>query len=174
MKKRKIWAIFFTLTIVISMFSGCGKTAEETVQEVNNVNESEDNENAPENEGADESRTPEKSFSDNTEELEGMVQRVGENTVLISRIFSEKSEEDGLYYAFSPGEGSEEEELLTVSVTDNTKYQVRTIKNSGEDVTEREGEFADIKKDYIIKVTGNIDDAGEEIMASEIVIMEIL
>ena len=67
-----------------------------------------------------------------------------------------------------------EEELVTVSVTEDTKFQVRTIKNGGEDVTEREGTFEDMKKDMIVNVTGYMDNAGEEIRASEIVIMEVI
>jgi len=53
-------------------------------------------------------------------------------------------------------------------------FQVRTIKNGGEDVTEREGTFEDMKKDMIVNVTGYMDNAGEEIRASEIVIMEVI
>ena len=71
-------------------------------------------------------------------------------------------------------EGSDEEELVTVSVTEDTKFQVRNIKNGGEDVTEREGTFEDMKKDMIVNVTGYMDNAGEKIRASEIVIMEVI
>lgn len=173
MKKRKI---FLCLTLSLLLLAGCGKDTG-TVQELNNTNESGDNENTPDNAdaGAAGEKDPEEElFSDTEEELEGMVQSVGESSVVISRIFSEESEEDGLYYVYSPGEGSDEEELITVSVTDDTKYRVRIIENGGEDATEKEGEFADIKKDLMIKVTGYMDDAGKEMRASEIVIMEIL
>lgn len=199
MKKRKLRMILLMLVLTVFMLSGCGKTVEETVQEGNNVSETEDIEGTQETEdveteeekeagvnnadlddtkevnaGDDGRGQEEKSFSDAAEELQGMVQSIDGDSVVISRIFSEESEEDGVYYAFSPGEGSDEEELITVSVTGETKYRVRTIKNGGEDVTEREGEFADIKKDYIVRVTGKMDDSRKEIEASEIVVMEIL
>lgn len=169
------------------------------MQETNSLNENGDNENTPQNEDAEEEKDSntetknadlndtkaengepdggepeEESFSENSEELEGMVQSIGEGSVVISRIFSEKSEEDGLYYVSGVAEGSDEEELVTVSVTEDTKFQVRTIKNGGEDVTEREGTFEDMKKDMIVNVTGYMDNAGEEIRASEIVIMEVI
>lgn len=194
MKKRKIRLMLVTLAAAISMLSGCGKAGEEAMQETNSLNENGDNENAPQNEDAEEEKDSntetknadlndtkaengepeEESFSENSEELEGMVQSIGEGSVVISRIFSEKSEEDGLYYVSGVAEGSDEEELVTVSVTEDTKFQVRTIKNGGEDVTEREGTFEDMKKDMIVNVTGYMDNAGEEIRASEIVIMEVI
>lgn len=199
MKKRKIRLMLVTLAAAISMLSGCGKAGEEAMQETNSLNENGNNENAPQNEDAEEEKDSntetknadlndtkaengepdggepeEESFSENSEELEGMVQSIGEGSVVISRIFSEKSEEDGLYYVSGVAEGSDEEELVTVSVTEDTKFQVRTIKNGGEDVTEREGTFEDMKKDMIVNVTGYMDNAGEEIRASEIVIMEVI
>ena len=199
MKKRKIRLMLVTLAVAISMLSGCGKAGEEAMQETNSLNENGNNENTPQNEDAEEEKDSntetknadlndtkaendepdggepeEESFSENSEELEGMVQSIGEGSVVISRIFSEKSEEDGLYYVSGVAEGSDEEELVTVSVTEDTKFQVRTIKNGGEDVTEREGTFEDMKKDMIVNVTGYMDNAGEEIRASEIVIMEVI
>lgn len=199
MKKRKIWLMIVTLAAAISMLSGCGKAGGEAMQETNSLNENGDNENTPQNEDAEEEKDSntetknadlndtkaengepdggepeEESFSENSEELEGMVQSIGEGSVVISRIFSEKSEEDGLYYVSGVAEGSDEEELVTVSVTEDTKFQVRTIKNGGEDATEREGTFEDMKKDMIVNVTGYMDNAGEEIRASEIVIMEVI
>lgn len=199
MKKRKIRLMLVTLAATISMLSGCGKAGGEAMQETNSLNENGDNENTPQNEDAEEEKDSntetknadlndtkaendepdggepeEESFSENSEELEGMVQSIGEGSVVISRIFSEKSEEDGLYYVSGVAEGSDEEELVTVSVTEDTKFQVRTIKNGGEDATEREGTFEDMKKDMIVNVTGYMDNAGEEIRASEIVIMEVI
>ena len=199
MKKRKIWLMIVTLAAAISMLSGCGKAGGEAMQETKSLNERGDNEKTPQNEDAEEEKDSntetknadlndtkaengepdggkpeEESFSENSEELEGMVQSIGEGSVVISRIFSEKSEEDGLYYVSGVAEGSDEEELVTVSVTEDTKFQVRTIKNGGEDVTEREGTFEDMKKDMIVNVTGYMDNAGEEIRASEIVIMEVI
>ena len=199
MKKRKIRLMLVTLAAAISMLSGCGKAGEEAMQETNSLNENGNNENTPQNEDAEEEKDSntetknadlndtkaengepdggepaEESFSEDSEELEGMVQSIGEGSVVISRIFSEKSEEDGLYYVSGVAEGSDEEELVTVSVTEDTKFQVRTIKNGGEDVTEREGTFEDMKKDMIVNVTGYMDNAGEEIRASEIVIMEVI
>ncbi len=194
MKKRKIRLMLVTLAAAISMLSGCGKAGEEAMQETNSLNENGNNENTPQNEDAEEEKDSntetknadlndtkaengepeEESFSENSEELEGMVQSIGEGSVVISRIFSEKSEEDGLYYVSGVAEGSDEEELVTVFVTEDTKFQVRTIKNGGEDVTEREGTFEDMKKDMIVNVTGYMDNAGEEIRASEIVIMEVI
>ena len=199
MKKRKIRLMLVTLAATISMLSGCGKAGEEAMQETNSLNENGNNENTPQNEDAEEEKDSytetknadlndtkaengepdggepeEESFSENSEELEGMVQSIGEGSVVISRIFSEKSEEDGLYYVSGVAEGSDEEELVTVSVTEDTKFQVRTIKNGGEDVTEREGTFEDMKKDMIVNVTGYMDNAGEEIRASEIVIMDVI
>ncbi len=189
MKKRKM---ILCLCFSVLLF-GCGDREGEEIaeQEVINMEESGNNESVEDKDASvvndtevkeegdtgkedTDSKTDEKSFSDMEEALEGMVQKVEENSVVISRIFSGESEEDGLYYAFSPGEGSEEEELITVYVTDDTRYQYQTIKNGGEDVTETEGSFTDIKKDLMVKVTGNMNETKDEMQAKEIVIIEVV
>lgn len=180
MKKRNLIGCL-CLSILLA---GCGNDAVSTVQEDNNVNENGNNEETKEKEDIKETkvldeeesegRSEERLFSDTEEELEGMVQSVGEESVVISKILSGVSEEDGLYYAFSPGEGSEEEVLITVYVTEDTKYQYQTIKNGGEDVTEKEGKFTDIKQDIMIKVTGYMGETGEEMKAKEIMVIDVI
>ena len=105
MKKRKIRLMLVTLAATISMLSGCGKAGEEAMQETNSLNENGNNENAPQNEDAEEEKDSntetknadlndtkaengepdggepeEESFSENSEELEGMVQSIGEGS----------------------------------------------------------------------------------------------
>lgn len=192
MKKRDLFLCFMLSMLMI----GCGDDAGTTVQEANSVNENGNNdedavddiEEAEENEGTNdndmdvnrkplndsESGVEEITFSDKEEEMEGMVQSVGEDIVVISKIFSGESEVDGLYYAFSPGEGSDEEELIKVHITSETKFQLQTIKSGGEDVTEKEGKFTDIKEDVMIKVTGYMDETKAELKAKEVVIIEVI
>lgn len=192
MKKGNLFLCFMLSMLMI----GCGDDAGTTVQEANSVNENGNNdedavddiEEAEENEGTNdndmdvdrkplndsESGVEEITFSDKEEEMEGMVQSVGEDIVVISKIFSGESEVDGLYYAFSPGEGSDEEELIKVHITSETKFQLQTIKSGGEDVTEKEGKFTDIKEDVMIRVTGYMDETKAELKAKEVVIIEVI
>lgn len=112
------------------------------------------------------------SNSEGAEEILGDVRSIGDNSVTISRIFTESSSgTDEMDTAVLPAEGSEDEELIQVIFSEHIKYEVKTIKNGGADVDVREGSFADIKEGLQLELTGNYD--GNDFKADKAVIYYI-
>lgn len=128
-------------------------------------------ENNPGNENPDEGQnTPagEDSF-------EGVVREINEkdNFVVVSKMFTEEADGGG-QIAVVLGEGTEGEELITVYFTENTTFKIKTVKNGGEEVTEKEGAFSDIRKESTLEFKGKMDAKGEEFLADETVIYEFI
>ncbi len=128
-------------------------------------------ENNPGNENPDEGQnTPagEDSF-------EGVVREINEkdNFVVVSKMFTEEADGGG-QIAVVLGEGTEGEELITVYFTENTTFKIKTVKNGGEEVTEKEGAFSDIRKESTLEFKGKMDAKGEEFLADETDIYEFI
>lgn len=94
--------------------------------------------------------------------LSGTVRGIGENSVVISRIFVEDS------LVFIPEEGSPEEEFVTVKCTDSTVFRHWTIKGGGADIIMKEASFSDIVDRSELEMKGYFD--GEDFVAEEIII----
>ncbi|MCM1136653.1 MAG: hypothetical protein NC400_13905 [Clostridium sp.] len=108
------------------------------------------------------------------EVLEGSVTSINEkdNFVIINKIFTEELENGASEAVMLTG--SDAEELITVYFTENTKFRIKTVVNAGEEVTEKEGTFSDIKMESTLEFKGKMDSKGEEFLADEAVIYEFI
>ena len=100
--------------------------------------------------------------------LSGKVRSIGQNSVVISKIFVEESEDGNGSIVFLPGEGDREEELVTVNVTDATEFHHWTIKNGGGDIDMRESSFSEIEVGSGLEMSGYYE--GETFIASKVII----
>lgn len=99
-------------------------------------------------------------------ELEGSIESIDDNSVVINQIVT--GEEDNVAIAY----GGSDKILITVYFSEETEFEVRTVKNSGvngdADVEKRQGAFSDLKKDAIIHMTGSYE--GEDFHAKQVII----
>ncbi len=126
--------------------------------------------------GGDENESGSSGESQAEDSFEGVVKEINEkdNFVVVSKIFTEEYEGGGETAVIMVGEGSGGEELITVYFTENTDFQIKTVKNAGEEVTEKEGAFSDIRKESILELKGKMDAKGEEFLADEVFINEFI
>lgn len=105
-------------------------------------------------------------------ELVGHVRSVGTDCFVVAR--EEVWSEGGADYAVGAASGYEkEEDLITVYVNQNCVWEFKTVKNSGinpEDVSSREGSFADLQEDISTTSIGSWQDDGS-FLADNIVMM---
>lgn len=105
-------------------------------------------------------------------ELVGHVRSVGADCFVVAR--EEVWSEGGADYAVVATSGYEDEEdLITVYVSQNCVWEFKTVKNGGinpEDVSAREGSFADLQEDISTTSKGNWQDDGS-FLADSIVMM---
>lgn len=108
-------------------------------------------------------------------EIEGDVRSLSADSFVICK--HETWSEDGASFAAAAAPGYEkEEDMITVHVAENCVYEYRTVKNGGvspEDVSTREGTFADLKERMSIIINGNWQDDGS-FLADSIVMMEFV
>ncbi|MCM1127745.1 MAG: hypothetical protein NC429_14895 [Lachnospiraceae bacterium] len=102
------------------------------------------------------------------ESLSGKVRSIGENSVVISKIFIEDGKDGKGSIAVLPGEGSREEELVTVNFTDDTVFHHWTIKSGGADIDMRDSSFSEIGADSGLEMYGYYE--GEIFIASRVII----
>lgn len=111
--------------------------------------------------------TPQK---DNTQlqsdsELDGTIESIGDNSVVINKTFY-PSENEAVSYAASS------ETLITVYFSEETSFEVWNIKNSGingdSDIDKQKGSFSDIKDQSSLNMTGHYE--GEDFFASQVII----
>lgn len=99
--------------------------------------------------------------------LIGNVKSIGSDSFVASKSYTEG---DGILVA--PAEGSSDEELVTIYVSDATQYEVKNVKNSGvngdADVERRAGSFSDLKETCAVEISGYYD--GENIQAEIVTI----
>lgn len=194
MKNKKV-AVCLGITL-FALAAGCGKSGGEpsVPAEAENTERFEDFKGAIDGDGMDSSESPERTsgtdFSEHpsgdggmpeetdslsdpvqgqqkTEELTGNVSSIGEDSIVISQSFEE---EGGVLVA--PADGSPDQVLITVRVSDQTQYEMKTVKNSGvngdADVEKKSGSFSDLEQDSSVDLTGYYE--GEEFVAEKIVI----
>lgn len=108
-------------------------------------------------------------------EIEGDVRSLSAGSFVICKI--ETWSEDGAEYAAAAAPGYEkEEDMVTVYVAENCAYEYKTVKNGGvrpEDVSTREGGFADLKEGMTATINGNWQDDGS-FLADSIVMTEFV
>lgn len=102
------------------------------------------------------------------ESLSGKVRSIGENSVVISKIFIEDGKDGKGSIAILPGEGGRDEELVTVNFTDDTVFHHWTIKSGGADIDMRESSFSEIGIDSGLEMYGYYE--GEIFIASRVII----
>ena len=99
-------------------------------------------------------------------ELDGDIESIGDNSVVINEVFH-PSEDVAVSY-----ENVEEKVLITVYFSEETKFEVWTIKNGGvngdADAEKRQGAFSDLKQNTYISMTGSY--SGNDFYAKQVII----
>ncbi|MDE5930943.1 MAG: hypothetical protein K2H40_00450 [Lachnospiraceae bacterium] len=107
-------------------------------------------------------------------ELEGDVRSVGEDSMVVSKIFNYT--EDDASIAVSYAEGGSDETLITVYFSEDTEYIVRTVKNGGvngdSDVEDRAGALTDIREGNTVLMNGSYE--GEDFHAVQVIIYNFI
>lgn len=99
-------------------------------------------------------------------ELDGSIESIGDNSVVINEVFHPS---DNVSVAY---ENIEEKTLITVYFSEDTEFEVWTIKNGGvngdADTEKRQGTFSDLKQDTYISMTGSY--SGNDFHAIQVII----
>lgn len=124
----------------------------------------------PDNTG---SSAPENNFAPQSgTELTGNVKTVAADSFVVSQSFIMPTEDSDAGIMVAPAEGSPDEVLVTVHVSENTAYKIHTVKNGGvngdSDVEKTEGSFSDLKEKSSISAQGHYED--NDFWADEIII----
>ncbi|MCM1253579.1 MAG: hypothetical protein NC321_12210 [Clostridium sp.] len=98
-------------------------------------------------------------------ELDGSIESIGENSVVINQIFH-PSENESVSYIGSA------ETLVTVYFSEETEFEVWTVKNGGvngdADIEKQQGTFSDLKLDIGLNMTGWYE--GNDFYAGRVII----
>ena len=106
-----------------------------------------------------------------TAELTGSVHSMGADSFVVSQTTTEHLEDGDIEVGVAPGAPGEV--LVTVYVTDAAVYEYRTVKNSGinpEDVTSREGSYADLQEGLSVILKGHWE--KDSFYADDLVMMK--
>lgn len=106
-----------------------------------------------------------------------MVCGVSDDAIVIIKIETEETEEEGVSLAVAPApENATEEDYVGVNFTEQTKFELHTVKNGGtnpeEDVTVKEASPSDIKSEMIVNLEGSYD--GDTFVAEKVVLYEFV
>ena len=98
--------------------------------------------------------------------LDGDIESIGDNSVVINEVFHPSDNVSVSY------ENVEEKVLITVYFSEETEFEVWTIKNGGvngdADTEKRQGTFSDLKQDTYISMTGSY--SGNDFYAKQVII----
>ncbi|MCM1388318.1 MAG: hypothetical protein NC231_13400 [Bacillus sp. (in: Bacteria)] len=98
-------------------------------------------------------------------ELDGSIESIGENSVVINQTFH-PSENESVSYIGSA------ETLVTVYFSEETEFEVWTVKNGGvngdADIEKQQGTFSDLKLDVGLNMTGWYE--GNDFYAEKVII----
>lgn len=185
--KKKV--IIFLCAVCLAGLTACGgKEPEITVEAVtepekepqsesslNNGNEEElQNEDSLSSRIEEEPQREEDLNSENEENLEGNVKSIENEGVILSKTFTYEMDNGQGLIAVSGADENGEEVLITVNFSENTKYELRTVKNSGvngdSDITKQETSFSDIKEGGSLSLTGHYTVEDKEFIADYVVI----
>lgn len=172
MKNKKV-AAYFGIAL-FALAAGCGKAGGEPSVPAAESADTERPKDSSENQSGDDGRQKgTDSASDTaqrereTETLTGSVSSIGKGSMVISQSFEE---EGGVLVA--PADGSPDQVLVTVRISEETQYEVKTVKNGGvngdADVEKTSGSFSDLEQDLTVDLMGYYD--GEEFAAQKICI----
>lgn len=191
-RNRMMFAAVCALMLAVAA-AGCGKEEEGLQIEAIEDGQEDIGSNVTENAGQEEAGSDEAENAGQTDEeqggggednaapsvgnteIEGDVRSLSADSFVICK--HETWTEDGASFAAAAAPGYEkEEDMITVHVAENCVYEYRTVKNGGvspEDVSTREGMFADLKERMSITINGNWQDDGS-FLADSIVMMEFV
>ena len=100
-------------------------------------------------------------------EIDGSIESIGNNSVVINKTFY-PSENEAVSY------GDSDKVLITVYFSEETEYEIWTVKNSGvngdSDVEKQQGAFSDLKEQTSIKLTGSYE--GNDFHAQHVIIYQ--
>lgn len=163
--KKKI--VIFLCAVCLAGLTACG--GKETGPIVEAVTEPEQE---PQSEDSLNSGNEEAEKSE--ENLEGHVKSINSGGVILNKTFTYEMDDDSGLIAVSGADESGEEVLITVNFSENTKYEVWTVKNGGvngdSDVTKQEASFSDIKEGASLSLTGHYVTEDKEFTADYVVI----
>lgn len=181
--KRKLSVSFMLMAIMTAawMFTGCGEKGRDDIvsqtEEIDRTEQSENGEsgeeqkpdkadeqsadnNAPDDESTSKSSDTsagDASDSSASEELEVVVESLGDHSVLGNKIFVETGI-DGNGEIAVVSSGGDNKTLVSVYFDDDVSFVYCIIKNGGADIETHEGSFSDIKKGFILDMTGHYQD----------------
>lgn len=168
-KKLSVGFVLLTIMTAAWMFTGCGgKEQSDIVSQTEEINRTERSANAENDEerGKPDEESTSKSFdtpagdvsdSSATEELEVVVESLGDHSILGNKIFIETGINGNGEIAVV-GAGGDNKTLVSVYFEEDVSFTYLVIKNGGADVETREGSFSDIKKGFILDMTGHYQD----------------
>lgn len=173
-KRNKTIAAVFGVILLALTAAGCGKIKEPIPVDLSSGNmEDVSDGDAKVDTGETAQQTEEiQPYSVGNAELDGNVQSIGADSFVVAR--AETWSEGDAQYMVSAASGCEDEEdLITVHVNQNCVWEFKTVKNGGvnpEDISTREGSFADLQDGMAINSKGNWQDDGS-FLADSIVMM---
>ncbi len=167
MKRRKKAAGCVGIALLAILMIGCGDSGKEASPSTKNVSVRE--------EKPDETLKSTEDDISHIDDIEkemttliGSVKSIEKNSRVIRQAF-----EDGEDVLVEPAEGSPDETLVTVTISETTQYEVKTVKNSGvngdSDIERREGSFSDLEENVSVNISGYYE--GETFWAEKIFIM---
>lgn len=110
----------------------------------------------------DESTQQTQNQSVGTAQLDGNVLSVNQDSFVVAR--NETFTEDGASYMVGAAPGYEDgEDKITVRVAESCAFQYKTVKNGGihpEDVSTKEGSYADLQEGLLVAIQGSWQDDG--------------
>jgi len=104
--------------------------------------------------------------SQSASELDGNIESIGDNSVVINKIFHTSTNTSISYW------GDSEKVLVTVYFSEETEFEVWTVKNGGvngdSDIEKQKGAFSDLNQGAVLNMTGNYD--GNDFHANHVII----
>lgn len=173
-RRKKIVSMCIGMVFTEAIAVGCGSTGEtvdepEVIRVESSKEAGTDNNAEPDSLPEESRKNTAEQINDDTQsnKLMGTIKSIEENSVVISRAFEEAPDE-----LVQPADGSLEEVLLTVSVSETTVYEITTVKNGGvngdADVERSEGSFSDMKEGANADFFGSFE--GDGFRADKVII----
>ena len=149
--------------------SNNGNVNNQQDSEERNQNSLQDNKEDDNNNQQDSKEENNSNQSQADSELDGSVESIGDNSIVINEVFHISESEDITYV------GSDKV-LVTVYFSEETKYEVWAVKNGGingdSDIDKREGGFSDIKNQLLVNLTGTYE--GNDFYAKQVIIYNFI
>ena len=175
--KKKI--AIFLCAVCLAGLTACGGKEEEQALTVEAITQPEENPQSDDTLNGSEGSEPDReSTQEKEEELEGNVESISSEGIILSRSFTYEEDDGSGLVMVSGADENGEQVLVTVSFSENTKFELYTVKNSGingdSDVTKQEASFADIKEGASLKLTGHFTVEEKEYTADYVIIYDFV